>query len=491
MNAIEQLKLSDIKNKNKLMLFTYLASTLLGLISVLSRTSDTWIIITYSFQIVFYPVVYFLGNKYRKEYIFAYVIVIFMNLINLSSIAVNGGNLSLLFSVFFFTVFSAVQFNKVIFGIGYCLGLLTIIVTCFFPAASYSYLKTEIFAVIVVYLFSGILLGMLIFLNQKQFKKLQEYIDLSEADSKAKEEQKGRLENDMITLADGINKISNKVQVSVNSQEEMKIAISEVSAGSLIQSEQISSIADSAHNNLYVINKMNDVTKELIADSIRSSVLSEEGQNKAEHLTKEMAHLQGIIAVLNDNFKTLTLKIEETNQFANDIKGITEQTNLLALNASIEAARAGEAGKGFSVVAEEIRKLADSTKTTTIKITENLNEVNNTNDLAQGNMETSSISLSRSVKSTKEVNDTFIQLDTLLNKLSVEFKEFEGLAQVVVENSASVESATTEFAAIVEENTASLQQVSASIETLTEDNQLIATFIHDTSTSAQNIKNNF
>lgn len=491
MNAIAQLKLSDIKNKNKLMLFTYLASTLLGLISALSLAPDTWTIITYSFQIVFYPFVYFLGNKYRKEYIFAYVIVIFMNLINISSIAVNGGNLSLLFSVFFFTVFSVVQFNKVVFGIGYGLGLLTIIVTCLFPAESYSYLKTEIFAVIVVYLFSGILLGMLIFLNQKQFKKLQEYIDLAEADSKTKEEQKGRLENDMITLADGISKISNKVQVSVSSQEEMKIAISEVSSGSLIQTEQISSIADSAQNNLYAINKMNDVTKELIADSMRSSMLSEEGQKKAEHLTREMAHLQDIIAVLNDNFKTLTLKIEETNQFANDIKGITEQTNLLALNASIEAARAGEQGKGFSVVAEEIRKLADSTKTTTIKITENLNEVNNTNDLAQVNMETSSISLDRSVKSTKEVNDTFIQLDTLLNKLSVEFKEFEGLAQVVVENSASVESETTEFAAIVEENTASLQQVSASIESLTEDNQLIATYIQDTSTSAQNIKNSF
>ena len=102
---------------------------------------------------------------------------------------------------------------------------------------------------------------------------------------------------------------------------------------------------------------------------------TEEGSKLVEHLKEKSDD----IAVTNQNVTEVAHELQEKISSAEEITQIiyqvSSQTNLLALNASIEAARAGEAGRGFSVVADEIRKLADNTKQSIDKITDLLQGV--------------------------------------------------------------------------------------------------------------------
>jgi methyl-accepting chemotaxis protein len=118
---------------------------------------------------------------------------------------------------------------------------------------------------------------------------------------------------------------------------------------------------------------------ENIMSSIRDIDTSSKAvKNKTTKSNSDMQHLKHSILSTEKSFQDFAAKIEKVgqdtvhiNEITNAINALADQTNLLALNASIEAARAGEAGRGFSVVAEEIRKLAEQSKTSS----ENINAI--------------------------------------------------------------------------------------------------------------------
>lgn len=488
LNTIDQLKRTEIRRKNRLMLMTFLAFAFISLMGSLFMQQLDMLILGFVIQMVFYPAVYFLLNRYGKEYLFSYVIVVGVYIYNFFVVFEWGGNLLMTVFPFFFSIFAASQFNRLLFGIGHALGLGLLIINARLAVEQYAFLRVDSAIIVLVYIFTGVLLGIIIKFNQQQFGKLQEMVVQSEEEARVKEEQKSFLEKEILILAESITGISEKAQGSVDSKDEMRIVINELSSTSQDQSEQISAIAENAHNNLNVVRNMNSISQELIRNSQASSKLSETGLGKMGDLGQEMDRLQQLVSSLSDSFEALSRTIEETNQFAHDIEDITAQTNLLALNASIEAARAGEAGRGFSVVAEEIRKLADLTHEATIKITNNLNEVNSSYQMAQQNMRSSSQSLEQSIVSGSEVSHTFIELNKMLTQLNAQFIEFENLSTRVGENSGNVEFSTNEFAAIIEQASASLQQISASIETMTGDDHLIMNYIREVEASADNIK---
>ncbi|MFT7387426.1 MAG: methyl-accepting chemotaxis protein [Candidatus Endobugula sp.] len=150
-------------------------------------------------------------------------------------------------------------------------------------------------------------------------------------------------------LAESSEEVEQKTKQSTEATQQISIAVNDVAERSVHVSETAQSASESTKTGGKVIN-------DCVSSMSHIAELISETNHEVEELEQASTKMLGIIDVIN---------------------GLADQTNLLALNAAIESARAGEAGRGFSVVADEVRALAQKTVSATSSIGDIIKNFNN------------------------------------------------------------------------------------------------------------------
>ena len=269
--------------------------------------------------------------------------------------------------------------------------------------------------------------------------------------------------------------------------EEMNATTQEISS-------TVSNIARGAEGTADMVNKTSSITRDMavaiegISEKARFAAKSsqEAGERAREagelmagasHKVAEIvAHIERATTNVG-GFKDRALRINESVDF---ITHIAQQTHLLALNATIEAARAGEHGRGFSVVAEEIRKLADSSRQFADQIARLAKEINlESTDVIE--------SMGDSTRSAREgekvIHDAKESIDAMVMSVLTSMERIQeisslsgtqatgadGLVRAIEEISKIAEenaAGTEEASAATQEQTASMEEMSASAQEL-------------------------
>lgn len=260
------------------------------------------------------------------------------------------------------------------------------------------------------------------------------------------------------------HQIEDVVQAVSSAMKHLSVQLAQSGRGTEQQAERIAHTAE-------IMTKMNNTVLDVARNAASASQMTVKTRDQAENgsriVQKTLDNIQLVqtrslslkkdMGVLDEHARAIT-------QIMNVISDIADQTNLLALNAAIEAARAGEAGRGFAVVADEVRKLAEKTMTSTAEVSTAIHSIQASVTTNAKQVDLAVEGIENSTALSQQSGSALAEIVTMVDSAADEVRAIAAASEQQSSTSEGINRAMNEVSVIAEQTAKSMREASHAVQ---------------------------
>ena len=258
------------------------------------------------------------------------------------------------------------------------------------------------------------------------------------------------------------------------SSANVNFSIQEVAKGTTGQSQEIMNINGILSNFSNDLDEIVSAIRVIETNSKTSETLVNSSEQYVQALMKSIDEVSIKFRDVVNKINSLSSNVDKISEITNLINSVAEQTNLLSLNASIEAARAGEHGRGFAVVAEEIRKLAEQSKTSSENIYTLIRDIGVEKNMVVDTTKVMENELHNQINVISNITDSFEKVFDSINENTPRIKTATVSLNNLDNQKNTILSKIEDLSAVSEEVTASTEEIASSSDEMNSSSEDVA-----------------
>ena len=221
-----------------------------------------------------------------------------------------------------------------------------------------------------------VLLGVLIFRNANQLRRTEIAHEV-EDDTLRREhkELESHAEERTRDLARVVAELSNGIAMLLDVARDVMTVSNQMSTGAAETATSVAQTVTTFEEVRQTVRMTTQDAGQVASSALQAAKISQEGRKSTEEAIATMQRIRDEMDAIAESMMRLNDQTQTIGQIIDAVNALATQSNLLAVNAAIEASKAGERGKGFSIVAQEVKNLADQSRRATHQIGMILNDI--------------------------------------------------------------------------------------------------------------------